>query len=904
MRRATSRRADTDPTVGPKAEPVPFDRDVEAPLRTKPARTAGDPGASSSDGIAPVRRRATAMFPAGLMTIGLATVGLALSGLLVADFLDRAGGPSGATVIASGLVIVQVGLVGLAAVHEWMVRRERDQAAHLRSSMRERLDQASTIIESDPQVAMIWRGGRDAEIAGNPDLMAKLGGRHRVAAFGTWAAPAGAARLEEAVTQLREAGTPFRLTMPLKKERNQHLLAIGEVHDGAALLRLRDEREEAASRVAAETAREAAEAQAAVLRALLEAVPAPVWQRDAKGRVAWSNPAYRAAVKGPTEQAASSEDEGGPSELLSESTRRAMAISRLEGQVFHARTHAVMAGERRTLDAWEVPLENGAAGIAFDATEAETAKAELARHIESYAQTLDQLRTAVAIFGPDKRLLFHNEAYRNLLGLEHAWLLTAPLDSEVLERLREYGRVPEQTDFRAWKRSVLGVYQALEPREDWWAMPDGQMLRVVATPGAEGGVIYFYEDHTERFDLQSRYNTLSRVQGETLDNLREGVAVFASNGRLSFGNPSFAAMWDVAHLLESNPHIDEVIDAIQPAATAGDWRRIKAMVTEIDTRASSGGRMTRADGRVFDYVLQPLPDGATLVTFGDVTDSLAAAKALEERNQALVAADELKNAFVQHVSYELRTPLTHIIGFSQLLAAEQVGTLNDKQREYADDIYTASDALMTIIDHILDLATIDAGAMELAVDDVDVREAVDIAAEGLTDRLREDEITLDVAIEPGVTHVKADPNRLTQVLFNLLSNAVGVSERHGRIGVEVGAVGDGVRFAVSDSGPGLEDADLKRVFDRFETGPKRGRHRGAGLGLSIVESFVALHGGTIEATSAPGTGTTVSVVFPGDPGDGPPKGRDAVPALQEPEGSQPPFTENAPVDALPLPEPA
>ena len=90
MRRATSRRADTDPTVGPKAEPVPFDRDVEAPLRTKPARTAGDPGASSSDGIAPVRRRATAMFPAGLMTIGLATVGLALSGLLVADFLDRA----------------------------------------------------------------------------------------------------------------------------------------------------------------------------------------------------------------------------------------------------------------------------------------------------------------------------------------------------------------------------------------------------------------------------------------------------------------------------------------------------------------------------------------------------------------------------------------------------------------------------------------------------------------------------------------------------------------------------------------------------------------------------------------------------------------------------------------------
>ena len=239
------------------------------------------------------------------------------------------------------------------------------------------------------------------------------------------------------------------------------------------------------------------------------------------------------------------------------------------------------------------------------------------------------------------------------------------------------------------------------------------------------------------------------------------------------------------------------------------------MVTEIDTREATGGRMTRADGRTLDYLVQPLPDGATLVTFGDMTDSLSAAKALEERNQALVAADELKNAFVQHVSYELRTPLTHIIGFSQLLASEQVGALNDKQREYADDIYTSSDALMTIIDHILDLATIDAGTMELMIDDVDVREAVDIAAEGLLDRLREDEITLDVAVAPEITHVAADANRLTQILFNLLSNAVGVSEPHGRIAVEVTSV---------ETGPqGAGGVRFCRVGPRAGTGPSRSR---------------------------------------------------------------------------------
>ncbi len=835
-------------------------------------------------------------FPLGLVLTALATLTLTLGGLLIAWHLQPSNSPisgTGSTALplfVGGLVIVQITLIGIIAYREWYGRRLRRSNATRAGDIRESLERARAILEAEPQIAITWMGGRRPDVFGNVELIEQLGGLHRVAAFGTWAAPAGAARLEHAVTRLRETGESFRLSVPLKGRSGHALLATGEVRDAAALLRLRDETEEAESRAVAEAAREAAEAQAKALRTLLEAVPVPVWQRDAKGQVSWTNPAYAAAVsrpriagsKAPDRHATG--DEPGMEELLSESARRAMAISRLEGDVFRARTNAVMAGERRTLDVCEVPVEDGAVGIAFDATEAEQAKAELQRHIESHARTLDQLHTAVAIFGPDKRLLFHNEAYRELLGLSHAWLLTAPLDAEILERLREIGRVPEQTDFRAWKRQTLEIYRALEPREDWWPMPDGQMLRVVATPGAEGGVIYFYEDHTEKLDLESRLDTLGRVQGETLDNLREGVAVFASNGRLSLCNPSFAEMWGLgAGIAMDEPHIDEILAATSGFDTASEWKRIKAMVTEIDTRESTGGRMTRSDGKTLDYLVQPLPDGATLVTFGDMTDSLSAATALQERNQALVAADELKNAFVSHVSYELRTPLTHIIGFSEVLASEQFGVLNDKQREYADDIYTSSDALMTIIDHILDLATIDAGAMELEIDDLDVREAVEIAAEGLADRIRENEIRLEVSIAPEIGTVAADSNRLTQILFNLLSNAVGVSDPGGRVAVDVSREDNDIRFAISDDGPGLEQADLKRVFDRFETGPNRGRHRGAGLGLSIVQSFVDLHGGRIEATSTPGVGTTVSVTLPAgrqviDAGERPSTMTDSMPA--------------------------
>ncbi len=873
--RGLSRRVDDAPVAASDENDRPATGFAAARDRIVEPETTDGEDAHDASPLLSTPARSRPDFPLGLVLTALATLTLTLGGLLIAWHLHPSNSPIAGTrsnalpLFVGGLVIVQITLIGIIAYREWYGRRMRSSEATRAEDIRESLERARTILEAEPQIAITWMGGRRPDVFGNAELMEQLGGLHRIAAFGTWAAPSGAARLEHAVTRLRETGESFRLSVPLKGRSGHALLATGEVRDAAALLRLRDETEEAESRAVAEAARETAEAQAKALRTLLEAVPVPVWQRDPKGQVSWTNAAYSAAVsrpaiagaKAPHRQAKDAEP--GVEELLSESARRAMAISRLEGDIFRARTNAVMAGERRTLDVCEVPVEDGAVGIAFDATEAEDAKAELQRHIESHARTLDQLHTAVAIFGPDKRLLFHNEAYRELLGLDHAWLLTAPLDAEILERLREIGRVPEQTDFRAWKRQTLEIYRALEPREDWWPMPDGQMLRVVATPGAEGGVIYFYEDHTEKLDLESRLDTLGRVQGETLDNLREGVAVFASNGRLSLCNPSFAEMWGLgAGVAMDEPHIDEIIGAASGFDTAPDWKRIKAMVTEIDTRESTGGRMTRSDGKTLDYLVQPLPDGATLVTFGDMTDSLSAATALQERNQALVAADELKNAFVSHVSYELRTPLTHIIGFSEVLASEQFGVLNDKQREYADDIYTSSDALMTIIDHILDLATIDAGAMELEIDDLDVREAVEIAAEGLADRIRENEIRLDLSIAPDVGTVAADSNRLTQILFNLLSNAVGVSDPGGHVAVDVSREDNAIRFAISDDGPGLDQADLKRVFDRFETGPKRGRHRGAGLGLSIVQSFVDLHGGRIDATSTPGVGTTVSVTLP------------------------------------------
>ena len=248
-----------------------------------------------------------------------------------------------------------------------------------------------------------------------------------------------------------------------------------------------------------------------------------------------------------------------------------------------------------------------------------------------------------------------------------------------------------------------------------------------------------------------------------------------------------------------------------------------------------------------------------------MTASANVQRALTERNEALVATEKLRNDFVNHVSYELRTPLTNIIGFTQLLAAGGVGPLNPKQLEYAGFITNSSHALLAIIDDILDLASIDAGALELRLEPVDVAEAMRAAAAGVQDRLDEASIELRMVITDGVGAFTADGRRVRQVLFNLLSNAINFSEPGQTVTLAAMRRWGEIVFKVSDRGRGIPAEMIDRVFERFETFPNGSRHRGPGLGLSIVKAMVELHGGRVLIDTAANEGTTVTCIFPVEP---------------------------------------
>ncbi len=763
------------------------------------------------------------------------------------------------TIIAMALIVAAIAVImHLVAWRRWS-RRTADLNAEL-SRARAKLDRAALTMQGDRQIVISWdRPDAEPTLEGDFALVADA---PEILDYSSWLENAAAAQVIEASNRLLNRGESFSLVAVSR--RGRHVEIIGRPVSGNAVVRIRDvsgdrlELAEMRERVVQ------AEGASAMLRSALDSASVLAWERDAEGRMLWCNASYVGAVEAPDVKAAV--DDG--IELFDPSLRREASAAIREVGVWRRRANAVMKGERRAFDAVEIRTDFGSTGIAYDVTEIAALRAEMERNEDDYSRMIDRLSTAVAIFDKSKRLTFYNAAYRQMWSLDPAFLDQGPTDGEVLDCLRSKRQLPEQANFREWKAQLMSAYQAIEPSETVWHLPDGRALRVVTSPNPKGGLTYLYDDATQSFALASQVNALTHVQGETLDALKEGVAVFGANGRMKLFNPVFAETWRVDSLtLRERPHIDEIAGGcralcVDPAL----WDGLRDMVVGLNEhRQSRSARITRNDGLTLDCAALPLPDGATLLTSLDVTGSANVERALTERNQALVAAEKLRNDFVNHVSYELRTPLTNIIGFTQLLAAGGVGPLNSKQLEYAGFITNSSHALLAIIDDILDLASIDAGALELRLELVDVAEAMKAAAAGVQDRLDEAAIEMRMVMTDGVGAFRADGRRVRQVLFNLLSNAINYSEPGQTVTLAAMRRGAEIVFKVSDRGRGIPPDMIDRVFNRFETFPNGSRHRGPGLGLSIVKAMVELHKGRVLIDTAPNEGTTVTCIFPIDP---------------------------------------
>ena len=763
---------------------------------------------------------------------------------------------------------VLLGSVSAALIFAAVLLRQRNkldvEVRELRSAYsdsQQKISRYQTLIADKNRRTVIWEGHNGkAELLGQ--LPAETGAPQQdpdFLAFGRWLKPHSASEVERAIEALRLNAKSFDLVV--ETQRGEVLEVQGNLYGGRAyahFVALDNLRAELAE---LKIERNRLRSSIATFESLLDSIEQPVWQRDGDGRLVWVNQAYSDAVESTSPQQAVQEGR----EILGTLTREKIKSSATPESPFHDTVSTAVRGARTFFDVVDVRGPGGSCGMAIDVSSSETLREELARTLKSHADTLDHLATPVAIFDADRRLQFYNQAFLQLWGLETKFLESRPDHAELLDRLRAAHKLPEQLSWKAWKDNCLSVYRALETQTDLWHLPNGQTLRVIASAHPQGGATWVFENLTEQFNLETRYNTLVQVQGETIDHLSEGVAVFGPDGRIQLSNPAFRALWGITETQAAvGTHIRLLEAACAPSYDKPDgWKAYGKMITSFeDERPSSQGTLELYSGLVLDYAVTPLPNAQTMLTFVNMTDSVRAERALKEKNEALRKADELKNDFVQHVSYELHSPLTNIIGFTDLLKTPTIGPLNERQAEYIDHISTSSSVLLTIVNDILDLATVDAGIMQLDYSEIDLSDLLDDVSMQMTDRLQESSVTLEIAAPAQLGHLIADRQRLKQILIKILTNAVNFAPEGSVVSMKCWRDGTDFSFSVTDSGCGMSADLLSSAFDRFSTSAKGGKRSGPGLGLSIVQSFVNLHKGDVKIESEPGQGTTVHCRIP------------------------------------------
>ncbi len=689
--------------------------------------------------------------------------------------------------------------------------------------------------------------------------------------------PADAAALEGLFTGLKVPGQSF--TMAAHSARGDRIFKLSgrRGQDNAAqhrfdILWLSDDTETHRQNKTIQTGHDTVQKEKDRLQAALDLAFLPMWLRDTTGRIIWCNRAYAQSVEA-TPATVINEQKELPAKPLRKgistprSTGRTLAVEAIEsGDARQAQAHIVIEGRRRFMQITEQPLPEayGTLGSAIDLTREEELETEHRRYASAHNELLGQLGTAIGLFDSGQRLEFFNTAFSQLWDLDDSYLNTRPRLADLMEKMRENRRLPEQADFKRFKQSWLNMFTGvIGPHEEMLYLPDSTALRMLVVPRPQGGLMITFEDVSSRLALESSYNTLVAVQKETIDNLTEGVAVFGGDGRLKLWNPSFARLWSLKpEDLSGEPHVSRLVERLKPAFPEDAWpaaqRDLSAQCLE---RRAGKSRLERGDGSLIACSTMPLPDGGVLVTHVDVSDTVRVENALREKNAALEAAERLKLDFLANVSYQLRTPLSTIVGFAEILANEYFGPLNPRQKEYTLGMQEAGERLVALINDILDLSTIEAGYMSLNKDTIMVSEALHSLIDLTKDWARKEKIEIRLQDDSKNSKIFADERRLKQILLNLIRNAIAHTPGGGHIVVETRQEGAEVSISVRDTGVGIAPEDQARVFEPFERVQGQG-NAGAGLGLTLVRNIVEMHNGTVRLESAPGAGTTVTVRLP------------------------------------------
>ena len=507
--------------------------------------------------------------------------------------------------------------------------------------------------------------------------------------------------------------------------------------------------------------------------------------------------------------------------------------------------------------------------LACDVTSKDIINKELQRNIQAQADLLESTASASVIFGQDRKIIFYNQAFVKLWGLDENFLNSFPTYEIILDKLQAQRKLPETSNYTKFRKEQLELFANItSPYNAFLYLPDSRSLRLIIIPHSYGGVLFSFEDITDKIALERSYNTLIDVQKTTLDNLHEAICVFGENGRVTLFNQRFVELWGLkSEDLVLKPLLSELIDKYHLLLKfIHDFEKYKLRtISNFIRRKNTQEIIERTDGIYINRIMVPLPDGATMITDIDITATILAERVLIEKNKALEDADRIKSEFLANVSYELRPPLTSIIGYSEMLSRKYAGELNDQQHEYVNNVVSSAQKLTNLVDDVMNLTVIEAGKVELELSEFDVIEAINSMIGLVSSQLQLNNIDCKLIYDEAKQHkMMADKTRFKQIILKLLNNSMEYSDPNSEIRIVIVGEEEFYSITVIDRGKGIPLSEQDYIFNKFYQGGsiKTSGRSGTGLGLSLVKKFVELHNGAIEFSSVENQGSSFTCKFP------------------------------------------
>ena len=483
------------------------------------------------------------------------------------------------------------------------------------------------------------------------------------------------------------------------------------------------------------------------------------------------------------------------------------------------------------------------------------------------AEIVASLPQGVIVFGPDRRVSLTNPAYDRIMAGAGA---RPGQDAEdiICQRIAagEYGPGDPAT--------LLAhhlAYDFSRPQTRRRRRPNGTIIENRWVPLADGGFMAVVTDITPLVGAEEETRRRGAQTDLLLAGMRHGLILWGPDRRLITANAMAATLLGVPpEILAPGRRYEEMIDAMLAHGHLGAGRLAQAVAGELKARDWTNPwvrHFVNPEGRFVERRADPVAGGMNITTLTDMTEQREAEHALRRARDAAEAASQAKSRFLATMSHELRTPLNTVIGYSEALVQE-TETGGGRVADDARLILDAGRQLLNLIDTLLDVARLEGGGLDLAEDEVDIDRLIQAGLRQFESAAAAAEITLHI-VPPadaamGLPLVRADRRKLTQALHHVLSNALKFTPAGGEVGLGARQDPDGLVLFVVDTGIGIPETDLARVFDPFVQLDSRLARRfpGAGLGLYVARALLEGHGGTLALASRPGTGTMAELRLP------------------------------------------